>query len=327
MGEIGAQEDALIMKEKEARGRTAIRPRKIPLRGWKDILWRVKNEVRRDRVPFVSAGVAFYLLLALVPLLVAFVALYGLVAEPSEVGDHLANLRRFLPEEMITLLTGELQRVAADQDAAGIGFFIGLVMALWGGTKATDALIIAMNVAYEEKESRNFFVRKALSLGLTLGSTFFFCLAAVILGGVPALAGWLGSYLETVLTLARWPVLFMLAMFWASVLYRYAPSRARPQWSWVSWGAFGATLLWVAGSVGLSLYVQYIGKFGSSYGSLGTIIVLMLWFFISAFAVVIGAELNAEMEHQTGRDTTTGDREPRGDRDAHVADHLGPVPQ
>lgn len=307
------------------RGRKATSPHEIPAKGWKDIAFRIKDEIVDDRVGFVAAAVAFYLLIAMVPLLASVVGAYGLIADAADVTRHVESLSSVLPAEMLGLVDTELTRVAQEQDAAGLSFLIGLALSLWAGTKATDALIVAMNIAYDERETRNFVWKKLLSLGLTFGAVIFLCIAIGMLAVIPAIVEGmrLPGFLETVLSFMRWPILFVATMLWIAVFYRYAPCRAQPKWKWVSWGAAIATLAWVLASAGFSFYVANWGNYSATYGSLGTIITVMMWCFISGFCAMLGAEINAEIEHQTVRDTTKGPPDAMGDRDAFVADTVG----
>lgn len=307
------------------RGRSATEPNEIPAEGWKDIAFRVKDEVADDRVGFVAAAISFYLLIALVPLLASVVGAYGLIANPADVAGHIKSLSEFLPAEMLGLVEDELKRVASEQDQAGLSLLLGLALSVWAGTKATDAVIVAMNIAYDEREARNFVWKKLVSLGLTLGSIGFLGIAITMLAAIPAIVGSMNlpGFLDGLLSLLRWPILFVATMAWFAVIYRYAPCREEPQWRWVSWGAFIATLTWILASAGFSFYVANWGSYSATYGSLGAVIVVMMWCFISGFCAMLGAEVNAEMEHQTKKDTTKGKPKEMGNRGAHVADTVG----
>ena len=311
-----------------SRGRRADAPHEIPKAGWRDILLRVKKEIANDRVGFVSAGVAFYILLGLIPTLVAVISIYGFFADPADVESQLSRLTGILPSEAMDLLKGELKRVAEQDTAAGFGALIGIALALWGGSQAMRALIIAMNVAYDEEDGRGFLKQKILGLALTLAAALFAVVVVILLVALPMLLGLVGleSATETVINVLRWPAMFALAMVWFAFLYRYAPYRENAKWRWVTWGAFIATLLWMVGSALFSVYVANFGNYSKSYGSLGAIILLLLWFYLSAFALILGAEINSEMEHQTAKDSTTGPPKPRGQRGAYVADDVGKIP-
>ncbi|CAN5488633.1 YihY/virulence factor BrkB family protein [soil metagenome] len=313
----------------DPRGRTADRPSEIPKRGWKEIGRRIKDSVTRDRVTFVAAGVAFYILVGIVPTLAVIVSLYGLMADPSDVTRQVEQLEGLIPPTALEIIDTELTRVASSEKEAGIGAIVGILFALWGGSKAMDALITSLNIAYGENERRGFVKRKLLGLALTLGAALFVILTVAILVGIPlvlAVVG-LGGFGETLLAIVRWPLLFVIATLAISLLYRYAPHRADAKWRWISWGSVTATVLWVLGSAVFSYYASRFGDFNKSYGSLGAIVLLLLWFYITGFAIILGAEMNSELERQTEVDTTTDPPKPMGERGAFVADTPPPTDQ
>lgn len=310
----------------EPRGRQARRPTEIPAPGWKDVAWRVKDEATKDNLSMVAAGVAFYALLALPSALAAFVSIYGLVASPVEVEAQVAALTELMPEEARGLFAEQLHRIAsASTGALGLSLFIALVIALWSAAKGMKALITALNIAYDEEESRGFIRLNAVALALTLGLMVVLFAALAIVAGMPAVIGLfsLPDWLRWTIQLARWPLLFVLAVVALAVLYRYGPSRDEPRWSWASPGALVGTALWLLGSIAFSVYVSNFGNYNQTYGTLSAVVVLMMWLFISAYSVVIGAEVNAEVERQTQRDTTRGGEQPLGRRGAHAADTVG----
>jgi len=313
----------------DERGRRATKPQEIPVRGWRDIAFRVRNEVADDRVGFVAAAVAFYLLIAVVPLLASLVGAYGLIADAQDVPRHVETLSNLFPAEVLGLVEEELRRIASEQDVAGLSLVVGLALSLWAGSKATDAVIVAMNIAYDERESRKLIWKKLVSLGLTFGALIFLCVAAALLAATPAVVELMNlpKFLEGALTFLRWLLLLVATMFWFAVIYRYAPCRSRPKWRWVSWGAFIGTLLWVLASAAFSFYVSNWDSYSATYGSLGAIITIMMWCFISGFCVMVGAEINAETEHQTTIDSTEGPPQEMGKRGAHVADTIGKTRQ
>ena len=309
-----------------ARGQQARRPRDIPRTGWGDILWRTKAEASNDNLSIVSAGVAFYLLLSLVPALAAVLSIYGLVADPATVEQQIASLGQLLPSQAQELIAGQLERIASGSQAGlGLGAAVGLLLTLWSTAKGMKALIIALNISYDEQESRGFIKLNLVALGLTVLCVLIGLLALAAIIVLPALLGnlGLGEMLRGWINWLRWPVLAVALMVGLAVVYRYAPDRSRPHWRWVSWGAVLATVLWLLASAGFSLYVRYFGSYNETYGSLGAVVILMMWFFISAYIVLLGAELNAESEHQTARDSTAGGEQPMGERGAHVADTVG----
>ncbi len=309
-----------------ARGREAGRPGAIPKRGWKDVAWRVKEEATRDNLSMVAGGVAFYTLLALPPALAAVVSIYGLVASPETVQQQMANLSGMLPGGAQDIFEQQLTRVAqASGGALGISLVVSIVIALWSAAKGMKALIIALNIAYDEEEKRGFLKLNALALALTVAAIVYLILALTVVAAVPAFIDNLGlpEWLRWTLQLVRWPILFVLAAAALAAIYRYAPSRDRPRWNWASPGALVGTALWLLGSIAFSVYVSNFGSYNKTYGALAAVVLLMMWMFISAYAVLIGAEVNAETERQTRRDTTRGPSEPMGTRGARSADTLG----
>lgn len=312
-------------KDEKKRGRQASAPHEIPPLGWKDIALRVKEEMARDRVGFVAAGVAFYLFLGLIPSIGAAVAIYGLVADPADVESQLSAFQGLVPAEALDLIEGELERVASDTGTASFAAFFGILLALWGGAKAIDALIKAMNVAYDEQDRRNFIQRKLVAMAMTTGAILFAIIALSLLAAGPSILEFigLGRFASTVISIARWPALCVAAILWLAVIYRYLPARSSPKWQWVTWGSAIATLLWIVGSLLFTLYAANFADYSKSYGSLGALILLLTWLYLSAFVVIFGAEINAEIEHQTARDSTVGEEKPMGERGAYVADTLG----
>lgn len=309
------------------RGRQAEQPSDVPPRGWRDILIRTKNEIVSDNLSIVAAGVAFYCFLAFVPALTALLGIYALVADPAGASRQIEQLASVLPQEILPLLKSQIERLVAANQAAGISAAIGLALALYGSTSATKALVQGMNIAYDEEEKRGFIRLQWVALVLTFGAIVGAILAIALLAVAPALLEHLhlSAQVETAVNWARWPLLLAAFMIGLSVLYRYGPSRHDAKWSWVSPGAATATVLWLFGSAGFSLYVAKIGNYDKTYGSLGALVVFLLWLYLSAFVVLVGAELNSELERQTERDTTEGGEKPLGQRAAHSADTVGPA--
>lgn len=307
------------------RGRDADRPTDIPARGLKDVALRVKAEIKEDQVPLLSAGVAFYLLLALFPALAAVVSVYGLVADPAQVSQQVTDMTGTLPQEAQSLITDQLEKITQEQQGIGVTLAVSVIAALWAASSGVKHLIGAVNAAYDERETRKFLKLRGLSLALTLGAVLFATVAIGVIGVLPVLAdelpfGAVGQTLVQIGSYVGLAVGFCVAL---AVLYRYAPDRDAPRWKWVSWGAVIATGLWIVGSVAFSVYVSNFGSYGETYGSLGAVIVLMLWLVVTAFAIILGAEINSELEAQTARDSTVGRAEPMGTRGAVKADTLG----
>ncbi len=308
------------------RGREATEPTDIPARGWRDVLARVKIEVKRDRVTLLSAAVAFHALLALVPALVAFVSLYGLIADASTIDRQVNDWLGTAPREVRDLLTSQLQSITENAGAtAGLAVVIGIVAALWSASSGIAHLIEATNIAYDEEETRGFVARRGLALALTAGAVLFMLFALVCITVLPAVLAdtGLGLFGRVLVGILRWVLLIVGMMLALSVLYRYAPDRDSPRWSWTSPGAIFATVLWVIASAVFSIYTANFAKYNETYGSLGAVVVLMLWLYFTVLCVIVGAELNAEIERQTTRDTTVGSPQPLGSRDAEVADTVG----
>ncbi len=304
-------------------------PSEIPWKGWRDILWRVWHETNEDRITLIAAGVTYYLLLALFPTLAAFVSLYGFFANPATVADHVALLEGLLPSDGLGIIRGQLHSLASeDHSALTIGFVVALAIAFWSANNGIKSLFEALNIAYEEREKRSFLRLNLMAFAFTLGAMGAATGLIVVLGVVPAALAMLhlDEFSATILAAMRWPIILILTAIGVSILYRYGPSRRYAQWRWVSWGSALATIIWIAASAGFSFYLQNFANYNATYGSLGAVIGLMLWTWISVVVLLVGAELNAEMEHQTARDTTIGRPRPMGKRGAVVADTLGPVP-
>jgi membrane protein len=307
----------------DARGRGADTPQEIPAKGWMDIAKRTAKEVKADQVPLLSAGVAFYSLLALFPAIIAGVSIYGLVADPATVRDQIAKLTETLSPETATLVGEQLKQVTSGAGGAlGVATVVGILTALWSASSGMKALITGVNLAYDETETRKFVKLRGLALLLTLGAMVLMGIALATIVGYPPIADNLPTVLRWVLAIVRFVILGGLLVVGLAVLYRYAPDRDKPKWTWVSGGSGIATLLWVLATVGFSLYANFFGNYNKTYGALAGVIILMFWLFLSAFVVLVGAELNTEMELQTAKDTTAGPTKPMGDRDAHAADHV-----
>lgn len=256
-------------------------------------------------------------------------SLYGFVADPATVADHVAYLGGLLPSGGIAIIQGQLESLAAqDRDSLSIGFLIAFAVAFWSANNGVKTLFEALNIAYEEREKRSFLWLNLVAFAFTLGAMIIAMAMIVTVGAVPAILALLrlGAFSETIIALLRWPVILALVAVGISVIYRYGPSRERAKWRWITWGGALATVVWVAASAGFSFYLQNFADYNATYGSLGAVIGLMLWTWISVVILLVGAELNAEMEHQTAKDSTTGEPRPIGERGAVVADTLGATP-
>ena len=304
-------------------GASAEKPTEVPAKGWWQIARRGLKEFSNDNMALIAAGVAFYAFLALVPTLIAAMLIYGLVTSPSEVQQQVTSFSSALPAEAQKLLQQQMTSLAASSKRGlSIGVIISLLLALWSASGGTGNLINAVNTAYDEKETRNFVKKRGLALVLTVGAILFFAVAASLIAVFPAVANaiGLGGFARAGFEALRWVVLLVVIAIALAVLYKVAPDRDNAKVRWVSVGAMVATLVWIVASLGFSIYVNNFGSYGKTYGSLAGVVVLLLWLWLSVVAVLLGAEINAEAEKQTVRDTTTGPDKPLGERGALKAD-------
>jgi membrane protein len=308
------------------RGRSASAPSDIPVRGWKDILFRVYDNISEHRVIAIAAGVTFYTILAIFPAIAALVALYGLFADPAMIANHLKALSSFVPGGALDVIAEQLGRLASQGNRTlGFTFVLSLAISLWSANAGMKALFDALNIVYGEREKRGFIKLNALSLAFTIGALVLILLAMGAMIVLPITLNYLGLGAETawILTLGRWPLLLIAISLAIALVYRYGPSRREPQWRWISWGSAFAAIAWMIVSILFSWYAESFGNYNKTYGSLGAVIGFMTWIWLSTIVILIGAELNAEMEHQTLRDTTTGAAKPMGGRGARMADTVG----
>ncbi|WP_299694500.1 YihY/virulence factor BrkB family protein [uncultured Tateyamaria sp.] len=311
-----------------APGRQAAHPTAIPLKGWWHVLQRVYQRQDASHIGLLAAGVAFYGLLSLFPGIAATVAIAGLLVDPSLITTHAETLADILPESARDIVIGQIREVAtADSTSLSLAAAFALALALYSASKAVASLINGFNVVYEEKESRGFVRLTLLKLVLTLGLIIGGLLAVLIVAALPAVAAWFGAALLTdIIMLARWPVVLLIAGAGIAILYRYGPDRRSAKWRWLTPGAGVACVLWVAGSFGFSMYVESFGTYNETFGTLGGVTVLLTWLWLSAFIVLLGGLLDAELEAQTSRDSTVGPDRPMGNRGAVKADTLSTAP-
>jgi membrane protein len=319
-------ESELRRAQERGRGRGAYHPFQIPWEGWKDILWRTYDEMTNDRLLYVAGGVAFFVLLAIFPAITALVSAYGLFFKPSTITDNVAMFKDIVPDSVLGLLKGQIAHVAAHGGGAlSIGFVLGILVSLWSAMSGVKAVIDALNVINEQKETRSFVRFNLAALVFTLGgfAAFLFAVAAVIV--LPLVLSFigLGHLTAALMSILRWPVLFLMLLSVLAILYRHGPDRATARWRWLSVGSVVAALMWIAGSYLFSWYLSNFANYSATYGSLGAAVGLMMWLYISAIVVLVGAELNAEIEHQTARDSTVGEEKPLGRRGAVMADTVG----
>jgi membrane protein len=305
------------------RGRLAEHPHNIPWRGWRDVAWRTYREVSHDRLTAVAGSVTFYTLLAIFPALGVFVSLYGLIADVSQVSDQLIALNMVFPRQVVGIVGDQMIRLTTQRpEALSLAFVVSLLLSVWSSNAAMKALFEGLNVAYDEDEKRNFILRSALTYVFTAALILFLTAMTGILVAAPPMLAELGLWSGWLIP-ARWLLLLGLATAAFAIVYRYGPCRARARWRWVTWGAAGAAAAWMSGSLAFSWYLNHVAHFDVTYGSLGAVIGFMLWIWFSVMVVLIGAELNAEIEHQTALDSTTGAPLPMGQRGAAMADTVG----
>ena len=310
----------------DGRGRHASAPWQIPWAGWKDILWRTYARIGDDRLLAVAAGVVFYGLLAIFPAITALVSLYGLFAKASTISEHLSLASGVLPAGGMEIIQEQINRITAKGDAKlSFAFAASLGLALWSANAGMKAVIDALNVTYGEKEKRGFIKLNLVSLALTGGAILALLVAIGAIVVLPLVLSYigLGGWTETLLRLLRWPLLLCLVIFGLAVLYRFGPSRESPRWEWITAGSAFAAVTWLGGSALLSWYLANFANYDATYGSLGAAIGMMIWMWMSSIVILLGAELNSEVEHQTARDSTTGHERPIGERGAAMADTVG----
>ncbi|WP_191085591.1 YihY/virulence factor BrkB family protein [Roseococcus microcysteis] len=306
-------------------GGAARNPSDIPPRGWWQILKRTAQQANEDRLMMEAAAITFYTLLALFPALAALASLYALWTDPATIQGHLSALAGFVPEGGMQIIEEQVTRVTETAGGTlGFGAVVGLLISLWSSNQAAKAMFDALNIVYEEREKRSFVKFTAVTLAFTLCLILFAILTMMGVVAVPVVLGMvgMGSTAETLLRYGRWPLLLLMVGLVLACLYRWGPSRANAKWRWVSWGSAFASVAWLAGSAAFSWYVSNFGTFNETYGSLGAVMGFMTWIWLSALVILLGGELNAEMEHQTARDTTDAPDKPMGTRHAAMADHV-----
>jgi membrane protein len=305
------------------RGQTAEKPSAIPRLGWWDILKRVKAEIAKDHVSVVSAGVAFFGLLAIFPAVAAVISIAGYFLDPADVVSQIDAIVALLPQNAASIIQDQIVKVTGgDETATGFAAIFGLVLALYGATKGVMTMMEGMNIAYDEAETRGFVRLYVTGIVLTLCLIFGLLVTFGFMIVLPVVIGFIGlpDTVETVILWVQWPLLACLTVLGIGVIYRFGPAREDAKWRWVSPGAVAATFLWLVGTVAFSFYAQNFGSYNETYGTLGGVIILLTWLWLSAFIVLAGAELNSEIEHQTRKDTTTGPARPMGERGAVKAD-------
>ena len=307
----------------DGRGRSAKRPLETPARGWKDILLRVYNGISDDRIFANAAGVTYYALLAIFPGIAALVSIYGLFADPNAIVGHLDAIAGFAPGGAVDVIRDQLTRLTGQGSTTlGIGFLVSLVISLWSANSGIKALFDALNVVYEAKEERSFIKLNAVTLSFTIATIGFLLVALPCLVALPIILNYLPlpGVTSLLLKIAPWPILLVLVVFGLTLIYRYGPSRTEPPRQWITWGSAFAAIMWLGASALFSWYAANFGSFNKTYGSLAAIIGFMTWMWLSIIVVLVGAKLNAEIEHQTARESATGLPKPVG---AKISDKIG----
>ena len=307
------------------KGIHAERPRNIPWAGWKEILLRVKDKMNTKNIPLMAAGVAFYFFLSLFPAMLAIVTIYTLVNDPLLVREHLEKLSQFLPSDVHEFISEKIMNIVdGTESSKNWGLVLSFIVGLGSANKGTLYLFRAINEIYDEENKRNLIKQNTITLGFTLGLLITGILSMLLIIVYPIIIEFmdLNGPIEHIVTYTRWIVLALIFLFCIGLIYQFAPQRSHPRFNWVSTGAILATVLWILGSILLTVYIQNFGKMEDLYGQISALIILMIWLNITSFVILLGAQVNAEMEHQTDVDTTQGKDKPIGERHAYFADHV-----
>ncbi|NAZ85920.1 YihY/virulence factor BrkB family protein [Kineococcus indalonis] len=318
----GTRTDGLSVQHGE-RGEKAESPQQIPAKGWLQVSKRAWREAKDDQVPLLAAGVAFKAFLAIFPALTAAFLLWSLFGDPQAITNQINGIDA-IPQEARDLVTSQVQRVSENQSSAGWSAALAIVLALWSASSGVQNLMSATNMAYDEKETRGFVKVKGTALLLTVGAILFMLLAVACIAVAPVLVRALGAsgLVSVVVNVLRWALLLVLVLVALAAVYRLAPDRDAPRMKWTSVGAAVATVLWLVVSAAFSIYVSVSGNssYTKNYGALAGVVVLLMWLWLTSYAILLGAEINAESERQTDNDTTVGPPQPMGQRDAVAAD-------
>lgn len=304
-------------------GGDARRPQDIPGRGWVAVGQRVLIEIKEDHVSLLAAGVAFKALLALFPALIAAVSTWGLVASPEEIEAQITDFTAALPDNAASLIEDQLAAVTTGSTGQlGTALIVSIVIALWAASGGVAGLVEGTSAAYDQPDERSFPVKRGIALLLTVGAIAFVLVTFGIIAILPPVldAAGLGAGATLAIQIVQWPLLALLGWAAIAVVYRVGPDRRHAKLRWVTWGAAIATVVWLLGSAGFTIYVNTFGNYEETYGAIAGVIVLMLWLYLSSFAVLLGAEINSELERQTRVDSTVGDDRPIGSREAAPAD-------
>lgn len=309
-------------------GSQADSPAEIPAKGWLQVTKRSLKEVGEDNLTLIAGGIAYSWFLSLFPMMIAAVSIYGLVVEPSEVQAQVDDFASGLPQAAQDLILKQLSSITSSSGGGmSLTLILSIALALWSASAGMAGLVQALNIAYDEKDERNFVIKRGLAILLTLGFLMFIALAILLVGVFPIVLSALGTnaFVTVLAQIIRIVVLVATFGLFLALLYRVAPHRDAPQLKWLSLGAIVATVIWVVASVLFSFYVDNFGSYSETYGALAGVVVLLLWFWLTSLVILLGAEINAETEAQTEKDSTTGPPKPLGQRDAVKADEPPPL--
>lgn len=310
---------------KTKKGLYAEQPGHIPVKGWWDIAKRIFNQMDRDNLSLIAAGVAFYALLAIFPAIAALVSIYTYFASPTDISEHLGQFVTLLPESSRELILSQVSDFTQSSQASLSLSAIGtLLLTIWSSSKGSQALITACNISYKEYEKRSLLNALLVRFLFSVGAISVAIFALLIIGILPIVLNLVGveGRIDLMIKLISWPVLAFTFNFALVLLYRYAPHRKIAKWRWVTLGSFVATVLWIVASIGFSFYVSNFASYNKTYGSLGGVVIMLMWLFISAYIVILGAVINAATEQQTSKDSTIGPPKEIGKRGAYVADYV-----
>lgn len=305
------------------RGEKATTPNQIPLRGWWDILRRTVKKMLDDNLSLIAAGVGFYFLLAIFPMLAAFISVYGLIVSPDELQQHLNQLIGVIPDQARDIIQAQVERIISKSNRAlSTGVVLSTLFAVWSASKGAQAMVTACNITYGQRQNRGILMMLVMRLVLTTSAVAIMVAALFTIAVLPILFTYIGlhDYGVVIVQWLTWPFLALVFNIALAAFYRYGPHRRRAKWRWVTPGSVLASSLWAIFSFCFSYYLSQFGQYDKTYGSLGSVVVLLMWFYLTAFIILLGAEFNAAMEHQTERDSTHGDDKAPGKRGAHVAD-------
>jgi membrane protein len=310
---------------REATFPNAQSPKEFHWVDWKGIFQRVKAEMAEDEISIVAAGVAFYFFFSIFPILIAVVSIYGIIASPAEMEKHMEAVFTMLPPEGAQIIKDQLKGIVSKSTGTlGWSTALSILVSLWSASKASSALIAGFNIAYDERDGRGFIKANLMALAFTLGAALYFIAMVVSIAVLPVVFKFIGldSLWKGIAEAVRWIFVLVASMTAMALANRYAPSRRSPKWKWVSVGSIVGTLLWLVFSFAFSYYVVNFGNYNETYGSIAGIIVLMFWLYITAYVLLLSAEINSEVEHQTRADSTVGKSKPMGRRGAIKADTL-----